>query len=860
MTTVGAFSARHTGATGKFRQALDRPSLGEGLALAALGSLFVRSEWYPQVLAAGALSIRLQDLLFLALGVVALRSVGARPSVRLIPLLAAAALVPIVVAAARSPVRDAALISVSKLVEFVVIGALIMVVLRKANHPVALTATLAAGVLVNGLFGLGFLVVHEGLSGAFTSRTSMLVGTETAATSGAAVIVWSLVRSGYASTVLERRLASAGLVGGVLALFAAKSILAVAALPAVLIVALRLGRDRVPRVGAVAACIVLSVIVGRESDLTALARSEAPIGQPDTPAAEAPDPNRSTSPPSEREGRADPEPPERPPAQEPRPPSAERKRPITQNPRPPRAKRKRPIERDVTAPPARRGAAASTPDQVMGGSFVHRIALGHVGIQMFRENPLGGKGWLASSQPAVLSTGPYDRLMLKRFPRLDPNLFVSRFPTNVHNAYIQFAAEAGALALFLFVALLAVAISCCVRQLAAPVGRGDWWSIIGLGWLTLMVVYLQGNVLYGGTFNAALLGAGLAVAGTCAAPLPRRYLVIAAGVVLAIVGAMGGIVLRGPAAQAVTTGRVVATDGSQGREIFDGRLSPRWADLSVENGLVRLDSDGRRLRLTALDAEGKPTGTPLPLVWNDTSRPISSRIVQRRGDIITVLYRLQSRSLRSLTVSMVLGSPGLYVTPHFRDNAQPTFGLELGSGPALFIRDRTQRFVGGYDDPTPWQLDALESSAALTGGPLLATVVPLEASSVSNSLGGKGRPPRGLFVSLPAVRTGTVFFGLGPVPEAAVFGESLTTRGRLSAGSYLGLRRQGRRWMVEPRHVEATGAPPTWLSEADAAIPLNIADRSVLGADEMTELALTLRSEALLTACRPPPGEPPLCR
>jgi O-antigen ligase len=725
----------------------------EWLALASLATLFVRSDRYPQLLEIGDISVRVQDLVFVALAVGAGRRgwEGCRP--RVLTGLAVGLAAVLVVSVARSPVSGDALVSVVKLAEFVLAGMLIALVLRRADRPGRVTWVLAAGIVVNALVGLVRLLDANGLHGILDARASTLLGTETAATAAGAVAVWCGAR-----LIAERAavgVPALALAGSAWVLVATKSVLALALVPALIAVAAPLGRRRMMSGVAALALVVAVVGVGRSGDLSRLVAGE-------------------------------------------------------------------------DAPPATAAAAVHGPPlpsaaDYQAGSFVHRLALGYAGLHIAERRPLLGQGWLSTARLEGIERGPHDRLMAERFPRLDPALFLSSFPTHFHNAYLQLGAEAGLLAVLLFLALLGVAVSRSLRRFA-HYGTYDAWGLAGLGWLVLMAFHYLGNALFGGTISAVVLGMGLAT--VAAGRFPRSSRRHVAGIVAAVAGLALALVLGlelGGSGAAVPTERVVLASAGREVELAPGASVPRsW---SVGNGYTLLTRRGAEVGITALTATGRPAGPFVPLLASGRSLEAEGAVVLQRTARTTTV-RFTASGGEAVAVSVVLGVPGVYMS------AAPG-PLELGARlpeRALYLLDRDALTAGR--DRRPRGVPALQPVA---GSELTDRQLGLVLSS------GRSRV-RGDLRLTPRRGPDTIFVGLTPVRDAS-FGPA--DRGaviELAEGRYLRLERRSGGWRVRVRPAGAT-------TLGNAAMPLDVSDPAILGVDELAEVGVDNRAHGLRAAC-----------
>jgi hypothetical protein len=475
----------------------------------------------------------------------------------------------------------------------------------------------------------------------------------------------------------------------------------------------------------------------------------------------------------------------------------------------------------ATAAAAAHGPPLPSAADYQAGSFVHRLALGYAGLHIAERRPLLGQGWLSTPRLEGIERGPHDRLMAERFPRLDPALFLSSFPTHFHNAYLQLGAEAGLLAVLLFLALLGVAVSRSLRRFAAY-GTYDAWGLAGLGWLVLMAFHYLGNALFGGTISAVVLGMGLAT--VAAGRFPRSSRRHVAGIIAAIAGLALALVLAlelGGSGAAVPTERVVLASAGREVELAPGARVPRsW---SVGNGYTLLSRRGAEVGITALTAAGRPAGPFVPLLASGRPlEPEGAVLLQRTSRVTTLRFAAGGETV---AVSVVLGVPGVYLSSAPRPVA---LGARIPAG-ALYLLDRDALSVGRVGGSAA-PLGRLDPMAA-AGFPerLLAVALSDVGSERGGGLG--LRPPDGRH---------TVFVGLTPMRDAA-FGPSERGLIALSRGRYLRLDRAGaRRWRVRPAGAATLGI---------AAMPLRIGNPAILGVDELAEVAVDNRVHGLRAAC-----------
>src|SRR3954447_12675282 len=262
------------------RGAAGRISAGdvEGfLAVLVLASLFVPNGSYPVVLRHGSAALRLQDLLFAAVIVVAAgrwRSLGRehrRALLLLAPFLALIAL-----SAIRSPAGEPAVAAVAKIAEFVLGGFAAVWLLRASRLVPLATAALALGTLVNAVDAIGVLANNGGLHAIVSDRAHGYIGTDVLATAAGATAIWCYARWMATRSRLERGACLVGFAASLLAFIAAKSFMGVVSVAAVAAISPALTRRTVAG-SAVAAALVLAVLAGgRGGDVLPGGSSPAP--------------------------------------------------------------------------------------------------------------------------------------------------------------------------------------------------------------------------------------------------------------------------------------------------------------------------------------------------------------------------------------------------------------------------------------------------------------------------------------------------------------------------------------------------------------------------------------------------------
>jgi hypothetical protein len=100
-------------------------------------------------------------------------------------------------------------------------------------------------------------------------------------------------------------------------------------------------------------------------------------------------------------------------------------------------------------------------------TYSHHALLAYIGYRIWRDHPVAGAGWQASTDPGVVD--PQLPAAHKKFPGVAP----LAFPTHEHewgvqNAYVQAAADLGLIGLVLWLAPFALALVLACRANAAP--------------------------------------------------------------------------------------------------------------------------------------------------------------------------------------------------------------------------------------------------------------------------------------------------------------------------------------------------------------------------------------------------------
>jgi O-antigen ligase len=100
-------------------------------------------------------------------------------------------------------------------------------------------------------------------------------------------------------------------------------------------------------------------------------------------------------------------------------------------------------------------------------TYSHHTLLAYIGYRIWRDHPIVGAGWEASTDPEVVD--PQLPAARKKFPDVAPLAFPTRdHEWGVQNAYVQAAADLGLIGLVLWLAPFALALLLALRANAPP--------------------------------------------------------------------------------------------------------------------------------------------------------------------------------------------------------------------------------------------------------------------------------------------------------------------------------------------------------------------------------------------------------
>jgi len=254
-------------------------ALPVSLALASIGSLFIRTESYPLVFGVGHAQLRIQDVLFglfivsLVFGPRDLRGAiarAARSPVLLVGLLFFALALQSLGQVPSSHLGEST-VAVGKLFEFAIVGVLAGITIAVSGAFAELVAVLAVGSAVNAVVSLERDASAAGVDAFLSLRRDGLLGPDILAIGGAVTALGGLALMN--SRGRERYIAIAALTSGLLALLAGKSVLAAGAFfVGALLMSLLVQRPSPSIAFAVSIVVLAGVVAARHSDVAALAR------------------------------------------------------------------------------------------------------------------------------------------------------------------------------------------------------------------------------------------------------------------------------------------------------------------------------------------------------------------------------------------------------------------------------------------------------------------------------------------------------------------------------------------------------------------------------------------------------------
>src|ERR687887_634655 len=141
-------------------------------------------------------------------------------------------------------------------------------------------------------------------------------------------------------------------------------------------------------------------------------------------------------------------------------------------------------------------------------TYSQHTLLAYIGYRIWRAHPVAGAGWQASTEPATVD--PQLPAARRKFPNVSPLAFPTRkHEWGVQNAYVQAAADLGALGVVLWLLPFALALLLALRAHAPPCGVATFTILGAMGvWV--------GQGLVAGIPLDALMWLGFGLAATAA--------------------------------------------------------------------------------------------------------------------------------------------------------------------------------------------------------------------------------------------------------------------------------------------------------------------------------------------------------
>src|SRR2546421_1231834 len=113
-------------------------------------------------------------------------------------------------------------------------------------------------------------------------------------------------------------------------------------------------------------------------------------------------------------------------------------------------------------------------------TYSHHTLLAYIGYRIWRDHPLAGAGWQASTEPETVD--PVLRAARRKFPDVSPLAFPTRaHEWGVQNAYVQAAADLGLIGLVLWLAPFAFALVLALRANAPPGAAAVFTILAAMG-------------------------------------------------------------------------------------------------------------------------------------------------------------------------------------------------------------------------------------------------------------------------------------------------------------------------------------------------------------------------------------------
>jgi O-antigen ligase len=113
-------------------------------------------------------------------------------------------------------------------------------------------------------------------------------------------------------------------------------------------------------------------------------------------------------------------------------------------------------------------------------TYSHHTLLAYIGYRIWRDHPLAGAGWQASTEPETVD--PVLPAAHRKFPDVSPLAFPTReHEWGVQNAYVQAAADLGLIGLVLWLAPFAFALVLALRANAPPGAAAVFTILAAMG-------------------------------------------------------------------------------------------------------------------------------------------------------------------------------------------------------------------------------------------------------------------------------------------------------------------------------------------------------------------------------------------
>ena len=137
-------------------------------------------------------------------------------------------------------------------------------------------------------------------------------------------------------------------------------------------------------------------------------------------------------------------------------------------------------------------------------TYSHHTLLAYIGYRIWRDHPVVGAGWQASTEPATVD--PQLPAAHRKFPDVAPLAFPTReHEWGVQNAYVQSAADLGLVGLVLFVTPFLLALLYALRANAPPGAVATFTILAAMG------IWIGQGIVAGIPLDAVTwLGMGLA--------------------------------------------------------------------------------------------------------------------------------------------------------------------------------------------------------------------------------------------------------------------------------------------------------------------------------------------------------------